>query len=79
VPREILGGPIRKGGRNVALTSVAGSSRRRGLDAGTICVVLLEVNRLRCEPPLADSEVIGIVQSISRYPAGSVRYIASPA
>ena len=79
VPREVLGGPIREGGRNVALTSVAGSLRNRGLDAETICVVLMEVNRLRCEPPLADAEVIGIVQSISRYPAGSARYIASPA
>jgi hypothetical protein len=38
----------------------------------------MEVNRLRCEPPLADFEVIGIVQSISRYPVGSARYIASP-
>jgi hypothetical protein len=79
VPREVLGGPIREGGRNVALTSVAGSLRNRGLDAETICVVLMEVNRLRCEPPLADSEVVGIVQSISRYPAGSARYIGSPA
>jgi hypothetical protein len=79
VPREVLGGPIREGGRNVALTSVAGSLRNRGLDAETICVVLMEVNRLRCEPPLADSEVIGIVQSISRYPVGSARYIGSPA
>ena len=79
VPREVLGGPIREGRRNVALTSVAGSLRNRGLDAETICVILMEVNRLRCEPPLADAEVIGIVQSISRYRAGSARYIASPA
>jgi hypothetical protein len=79
VPREVLGAPIREGGRNVALTSVAGSLRNRGLDAETIWVVLMEVNRLRCEPPLADSEVVGIVQSISRYPAGSARYLDSPA
>lgn len=79
VPREVLGDPIREGGRNVALTSVAGSLRNRGLDAETICVVLMEVNRLRCERPLADSEVIGIIQSISRYPAGSARYLGSPA
>ena len=79
VSRDVLRGPIREGGRNVALTSVAGSLRNRGLDAETICVVLMEVNRLRCEPPLADAEVIGIVQSISRYPAGSARYIGSSA
>jgi hypothetical protein len=79
VSRDVLGGPIREGGRNVALASVAGSLRNRGLDAETICVVLMEVNRLRCEPPLADAEVIGIVQSISRYTVGSARYIGSPA
>jgi Primase C terminal 1 (PriCT-1) len=79
VPREVLGGPIREGGRNVALTSVAGSLRNRGLDAETICVVLMEVNRLRCEPPLSEAEVIRISRSISKYPAGSLRYIGSPA
>jgi hypothetical protein len=79
VSRDVFRGPIREGGRNVALASVAGSLRRRGLDAETICVVLMEVNRLRCEPPLADAEVIGIVQSISRYPAGPSGYFGSPA
>jgi hypothetical protein len=79
VQRDVLSGPIRKGQRNVALASVAGSLRNRGLEAETICRVLLEVNRLRCEPPLADSEVISVVQSISRYPAGSARYLGSPA
>jgi Primase C terminal 1 (PriCT-1) len=79
VPREVLGGPIREGGRNVALTSVAGSLRSRGLDADTICRVLLEVNRFRCEPPLLEAEVIRISRSIGRYPAGSPRYIGSPA
>jgi hypothetical protein len=79
VSRDVLRGPIREGGRNVALASVAGSLRRRGLDAETICVVLMEANRLRCQPPLADAEVIGIVQSISRYPAGPSGYFGSPA
>ena len=79
VPREVLGGPVREGGRNVALTSVSGSLRSRGLDEETICHVLLEVNRLRCEPPLSEAEVIRIARSISKYPAGSLRYIGSPA
>ena len=57
VPREVLGEPIREHHRNVSLTSVAGSLRDRGLDAETICVVLLYVNRLRCVPPLGDEEV----------------------
>jgi hypothetical protein len=79
VPREVLGRPIREGGRNVALTSVAGSLRNRGLDAETICAVLLEVNRLRCVPPLAEAEVVGIGRSICRYPPGSPRYRKSSA
>jgi hypothetical protein len=79
VPREVLGGPIRDGRRNVTLASVAGSLRDRGLDAETICAVLLEVNRLRCVPPLAEAEVVGIGRSIGRYPPGSPRYRKSSA
>jgi hypothetical protein len=63
----------------VALASVAGSLRDRGLDAEAICVVLLEVNRLRCQPPLAEVEVVGIGRSIGRYPPGSPRYGRSSA
>jgi hypothetical protein len=79
VPRDVLSGPIREGGRNVALASVAGSLRDRGLDAQIICTVLLEANRLRCVPPLAKAEVVGIGQSIGRYPAGRPRYVRSSA
>ena len=79
VPRGVLSDPIRDGRRNVTLASIAGSLRDRGLDAKTICVVLLEVNRVRCEPPLGEAEVISVGQSVSRYPAGSPRYMRSPA
>jgi hypothetical protein len=79
VSRDVLGGPIREGGRNVALASVAGSLRRRGLDAETICVVLQQVNQRRCQPPLAEAEVVDIVRSISRYPSGAPRYRKSSA
>jgi hypothetical protein len=77
--RDVLRGPIREGERNLALASTAGSLRNRGLDAETICVVLLEVNRRRCEPPLDEAEVVGIGQSIGRYPAGRPRYVRSSA
>jgi hypothetical protein len=73
VRRDVLRKPIRDE-RNVTLTSVAGSLRDRGLDEETIRVVLLEVNRLRCEPPLEDAEVERIAESVSRYSAGSPRY-----
>lgn len=79
VSRDVLRGPIKEGERNVALASTAGSLRNRGLDAETICVVLLEVNRRRCEPPLDEAEVVGIGQSIGRYPAGRPRYVRSSA
>jgi hypothetical protein len=79
VSLDVLGGPIREGRRNVALASVAGSLRNRGLDAETICAVLLEVNLLRCVPPLAEAEVVGIGRSIGRYPPGSPRYRKSSA
>jgi len=79
VVREVLADPIREHHRNTALASVAGSLRDRGLDAETIRVVLLDVNRLRCTPPLEEREVSGIAGSISRYPAGKPRYRRSPA
>jgi Primase C terminal 1 (PriCT-1) len=79
VSRDVLRGPIRYGRRNVTLASVAGSLRDRGLDAETICIVLLEVNQRRCEPPLAEAEVVGIGRSIGRYPPGSPRYRKSSA
>jgi hypothetical protein len=79
VPQDVLSGPIRDGRRNVTLASVAGSLRDRGLDAETICLVLLEVNQRRCESPLAEAEVVGIGRSICRYPPGSPRYRRSSA
>jgi hypothetical protein len=78
VPRDVLNAPIREQ-RNVALTSVGGSLRDRGCDEETIHVVLLEVNRLRCEPPLEDAEVRRIAKSVGRYPSGSPRYRKSSA
>lgn len=69
-----LSKPICEGQRNTVLTSVAGSLRDRGLDEETMKVVLLEVNILRCEPPLSDDEVERIARSVCKYSAGSPRY-----
>ncbi len=79
VPKDVLIAPVPKDKRNVTLASVAGSLRDRGLDEGTITVVLLEVNRLRCAPPLSEVETKGIARSVSRYPAGTPRYRRSSA
>lgn len=78
VRRDALAAPIREGGRNVTLASVAGSLRDRGLDEGNIAVVLLEVNRLRCDPPLEATEVLRIARSVGRYAVGSPRYRRPP-
>jgi hypothetical protein len=78
VRRDALAVPIREGERNVTLASVAGSLRDRGLDEGTIAVVLSEVNHLRCEPPLKGTEVLRIARSVGRYTVGGPRYRRSP-
>ena len=60
---------IQQGGRNVALTSLGGSMRRKGANRETIEVALLAENRQRCEPPLPELEVRQIAASVSRYKA----------
>ncbi len=58
---------IPEGWRNVALTSLAGTLRRRGLTAEEIESALLAVNASRCEPPLPEEEVRQIARSVARY------------
>jgi Bifunctional DNA primase/polymerase, N-terminal/Primase C terminal 1 (PriCT-1) len=53
--------------RNVMLTSMAGSMRRRGFGEKAILAALLVENAERCRPPLDDKEVATIVTSVSRY------------
>lgn len=66
------GGPIvAQGGRNAALTRVAGTLRRQGLTAEAIEAALHDVNRRRCQPPLDAAEVRTIARSIARYPSAS--------
>lgn len=59
------------GGRNKALTSVAGALRRRGLDAEALLAALLALNAAKCRPPLDEPEVKRIALSIARYPVVS--------
>lgn len=58
---------IGEGGRNAALTQIAGSMRRRGASDAEIAAALSVANRERCDPPLADDEVGKIVRSVARY------------
>ena len=62
---------IAKGQRNVLLTSLAGRLRRDGLRPGEIEAALRVRNEVACDPPLAETEVQRIAESVSRYPAGA--------
>ncbi len=61
------GDRIPPGARNAALTSLAGSMRRRGMTQPAIEAALLAENAQRCDPPLPEAEVMRVAASVSRY------------
>lgn len=61
------GARIAAGGRNAALTSMAGSMRKRAMTADAIEAALLAENAARCDPPLPDADVRRIARSVGRY------------
>lgn len=54
------------GGRNDALTALAGSMRRRGFGAPAITAALIQENAARCRPPLDEPEVRRIAEGVAR-------------
>ncbi len=61
--------PISEGGRNSALTSILGKARQvLKMDREQLLAYGLSVNDKRCKPPLSESEVRTIANSISGYP-----------
>ncbi len=64
---------LNEGSRNSTLASLAGSMRNKGFSGEAIARALLVENRLRCDPPLEQSEVLSIAKSISRYKSGESR------
>lgn len=58
--------PIPTGQRNTALTSLAGTMRRRGFGEEAMYAALLVENRQRCDPPLPDDEVRRIAKRWAR-------------
>lgn len=58
---------VEDGERNTTLTSLAGTLRRRGLDAEIIEITLAAVNERRCDPPLDADEVAKIARSVAKY------------
>lgn len=61
-PKKIL-----HGGRNHALTQLAGLLRRKGMSLEGMLPALLAENQRVCVPPLPDNEVQSIVRSVARY------------
>lgn len=61
---------ITKGERNDRLTSLAGSLRNQGMGEEDIFAVLGHINKSQCVPPLSESEVRTIAESVARYPSG---------
>ena len=59
--------------RNVTLASLAGTMRRRNMSLAAILAALKAENEQRCDPPLEESEVATIADSISRYPSGETQ------
>jgi hypothetical protein len=57
---------VPEGQRNSTLASLAGHLFWHGVDATVVLELLLCWNRERCRPPLADDEVAGVVESITR-------------
>ena len=58
---------LSEGERNVTLTSLGGSMRRRGFTEGAILAALQAENVVRCRPPLDAAEVARIAGSVARY------------
>lgn len=58
---------IPEGGRNICLTSLAGTLYTQGYDREQIFKELDYANKTACKPPLAAGEVQSIVNSVMRY------------
>lgn len=59
--------PIEQGSRNTSLASLAGQLHNAGLEPEMIFRKLLEVNKKACNPPISHTEIVTIVESITRY------------
>lgn len=59
--------PIMPGSRNLSLTSLAGQLHNQGYTKAEIYKELLYANQQACRPPLPQSEVELIVNSVTRY------------
>jgi Bifunctional DNA primase/polymerase, N-terminal/AAA domain/Primase C terminal 1 (PriCT-1) len=75
-PAPAVGDVIPEHERNVTLTSLAGTMRRRGMSEAAIVAALQVENHHRCVPSLPDREVGRIAASVSRYPPSVVDVVS---
>jgi len=64
--RRRIANAVPEGERNVALARIAGMLLGRRIDPHSCLDLLLALNATHCQPPLSESEVLGIVASIAR-------------
>jgi hypothetical protein len=64
--RRLVREGVPEGARNNTVASLAGHLLRHRVDASVVTEVLLCWNRVRCQPPLMDEEVVSVVESIKR-------------
>jgi hypothetical protein len=72
-PKEIPSGE-----RNNVMFRYAASMRAKGSSPEAIFAALAAENRIKCHPPLPDSEIKAIAASASKYPAGDPPRPVSP-
>lgn len=65
------GEPLASGERNAGLVRLGGSLRRKGAGRDELLAALHAANVARCQPPLTEDEVVGIVDSLLRYDPAS--------
>lgn len=63
--RELVGAEVAEGRRNASVASLAGHLLRNRVDPWATLDLLLAWNRIHCQPPLSDAEVIATVRSIA--------------
>ena len=67
IPLRPLYKPIPDGTRNLSLTSLAGQLHNIGYSKENIYHEISYANTIACKPPLSNSEIISIVNSVTRY------------
>jgi DNA-binding transcriptional ArsR family regulator len=67
---------IPKGRQHNTLVSLAGTMRRRGMDADEIAAALGVTNRTRLEEPAPDEHIERIARSVAKYPPADVDAVA---